>query len=755
MPNTEHPIEKRRIIVTSALPYVNNIPHLGTLVCVISANVYSRYLKLKGEDVISVLGTDEHGTTAETKALEEGLTPRQLVDKYFAIHKEIYDWFGCRFDCFGRTSSQANHTTTIEIFNALYKNGYILEQEIEQLYCPNCQKFLADRFIEGICPFCEFPDARGDQCDSCGKLINPSELVQPRCKVCGGTPEARKTKHLFIDLPKLGEKLEAWMTKAEDNWSQNARTMAEAWLKEGLKPRAITRDLKWGIPVPLKGYENKVFYSWFDAPIGYISITRENRPDWETYWKNKNTRLVQFMGKDNIPFHTILFPAFLIGADQGYTLVDSLSVNEYINYEGGKFSKSRNIGVFGDGAIASGITADAWRYYLMVNRPENADTEFIWKDFQEKINKELVANIGNFVNRTLSFIDRFYNGIIPGRDDPSATDERGRLFQCAVNEKTATITQLLDDIQLKDALREIMMLSRLGNQYFQESEPWKNIKENPHQAEQAIYELANLVRQLAILASPFMPETSAQIMVQLWLSPDSGDNSKAISLNLLNTKLKPGHKIGKPEPLFKKLEDKEVALLQSKYGGKQAKEGALGKAASGTGKATTSTDKANSEISAAVEGSDFLLDLKVGQILSAEPHPNADKLLVMKVNIGQEERQIVAGLRKYYQPEQLVGKKVAIVSNLMYANLRGMESQGMMLAADDGNTVKAIFLDKSSPGEQVKPEGYTVTSQTISIDRFREIQITVQNKKVVFKGKVLRSETEELSIDIADNATVR
>ncbi|MFQ5892549.1 MAG: methionine--tRNA ligase, partial [Candidatus Methanofastidiosia archaeon] len=361
-----------------------------------------------------VCGTDEHGTTTETIAIKEGLTPKEVCDKYYKIHKKVYDWLNISFDYFGRTSSKFHHQITQDIFLKLNENGYILEREIEQTFCPKCQKFLADRFVEGECPHCGGENARGDQCESCGKVLDPKDLINPNCALCGSKPEIRKSKHLFLDLPQFSKKLFSWI-KSQKSWSQNAKTFSLSWLKEGLEPRCITRDLEWGVRVPLKGWEHKVFYVWFDAPIGYISITMDHCSkkgcDWEKWWKNPpEIKLVQFMGKDNIPFHTIIFPATLMGTGDGYTLLNQISVNEYINYEGGKFSKSRGVGLFCDDMIELGIPPDVWRYYLFASRPEKQDTDFTWNDFQKKVNAELVGNLGNFVNRTLSFAERYLNG---------------------------------------------------------------------------------------------------------------------------------------------------------------------------------------------------------------------------------------------------------------------------------------------------------------------------------------------------------
>ena len=694
-----------KIIVTSALPYVNNVPHLGTVVCIISADVYARYLKLKGKEVISVLGTDEHGTTAETKALEEGMTPKELVDKYFKIHKGIYDWFNCSFDCFGRTSSEQNHKISQDIFKKLYKHGYIVEKEVEQLFCESCKRFLSDRFVEGVCPFCGFEDARGDQCDKCGKLLSPEELKSPRCKICKQHPVMKKSRHLYIDLPKLEPRLRAWMDSVKENWSQNALTMTDAWLKEGLRPRAITRDLRWGIPVPLEGFEDKVFYSWFDAPIGYISITAENRDDWKDWWKDEKTRLVQFMGKDNIPFHTILFPSFCIGAADGYTLVKDLSVNEYLNYEGGKFSKSRNIGVFGDDAMQTGVPADVWRYYLMINRPERADTEFSWDDFKEKLNNELVANLGNLVNRTVTFLNRYFDSVVP---DAELDNE----FYCKVEEKLEKIESCYEEIRLKEAAREVMQLARLGNQYFQENEPWKLVSADKAKAEKVMLTLANLIKDLSVVAKPLMPKAADEIASQLNLGPikwNATDNSLA------------GQKVCKAELLFRKLDS--VEEFRKRYGGRSM---------------------------------EFPFELKVAEIKEVKEHPDADKLMVLSLDVGDEKRQIVAGVKGYYKPDELIGKRIIIVTNLMIAKLRGVESNGMLLAADVEGKPHIIFAERSEPGEAVKPEGMQVSAEILSIEQFRKMnRLQISKGKLCYDCNALITKNEEIISDAPDGSAVR
>lgn len=717
---------KQKIIVTSALPYVNNVPHLGTLVCIISADVYSMFLRLKKENVIFICGTDEYGTTAEVKALEEGLTPRELVDKYFKIHKEIYKGFNCSFDCFGRTSSKENEKITIDIFNKLDKNKYIIEGKLEQAFCEKCNKSLADRFVEGECPYCSYENARGDQCENCSKLLNATELINAKCKVCGSAPITKKSNNLFIDLPKLEPELKKWLKKAEHGFSANAASMARAWLKEGLKPRCITRDIKWGIKVPKKGFEDKVFYSWFDAPIGYIRITAEKRDDWKKLWLDKKAKLVQFMGKDNVPFHTILFPAFLIGTKQPYTLVSRLSANEYLNYEGGQFSKSLSRGIFADDALKTGISADIWRYYLMINRPEKADTEFTWDDFQAKINNELVANLGNLVYRTLFFINRFFGSNIP---DFKVKDD-DKLFLSEIKKAEKKVEKLMEEISLKDALKEIMHISKLANQYFQKNEPWAAVKNDIKKAEATIGVLANVVKDLSILIGPFMPSISKEIKSQMNIKKDGLNELGKLSLK--------SHKIKKAKILFKKMEDEEIEELKKKFTGKSEKR---------------NIKKESKE--------KFPLDLKVAEIESAEDHTKADRLIVLQIDLGNEKRQIVAGLKEYYSKEEMVGKKIIVVTNLKPAVLRGIESNGMLLAAEDkSRKVGLLTASKSSAGDAAYFEGLENDSKEITFDEFKKIKIIVKSGKVVYnhnnKDKVMKTDKEEIFVErVKDNAEVR
>ncbi|MEK6960144.1 MAG: methionine--tRNA ligase [Nanoarchaeota archaeon] len=721
-PAASSPIKgHKRILVTAALPYVNNIPHLGNIVPTFSADAYARFLRLIEEDVIFVCGTDEHGTTTETKALEEGLTPRQVCDKYFAIHKGIYDFFQCQFDCFGRTSSKENRVITLDIFRKLEENGFISEQSMDQAFCGVCKRFLADRFVGGACPSCGYGEARGDQCENCGRLLDPAELKNPVCKICKKTtPEILKTNHLFIDLPKLDSPLRDWMQTVKPRWTVNAVTMTDAWLKEGLKARCITRDLQWGIPVPIKGFGGKVFYSWFDAPIGYIGITAETRKDWKEWWQSpSDVRLVQFMGKDNIPFHTILFPAFLIGTKEPWTLVSDLSVNEFLNLEGGlQFSKSRGVGVFGDNAMSSGIPADVWRYYILVNRPEKSDTEFSWKDLQSKINDELVGNFGNLVNRTLTFLTRYYGGVV----DKIKLEPEDEKFIHEIESHEENVKILMQEIRLKDALKEVMHISKLSNQYFQQAEPWKTIKERPLRASTTLGVLVNVVKDLSIMMHPFMPGACSRIRHQLNLCADH------LCWKHLGLKdLGEGHKINGPEILFSKVDDATIKSLSDKFG--------FGK-------------------------KEFPADLRVARILDVKPHPDAEKLYVIQLDVGSlGKRQIVAGIRKHYSEDELKGKHIVIVANLQPAKLRGIESQGMLLAGceKDDKKVRVVEAPKSSPGDVATFGGVQAKSSQILYDEFAKIPLEVIKGQVVqeHQGIPLCTGREPVSCDVADHAKVR
>ncbi|MBN2354149.1 MAG: methionine--tRNA ligase [Spirochaetales bacterium] len=733
-------MSKRRLI-TSALPYVNNVPHLGTLLQVLSADVFARSCRQRGYDTLYICGTDEYGTATETRAIEEKTTPRELCDRYHKIHADTYAWFGIAFDRFGRTSTPTHTEITQSIFKGLDANGFITEKTGEQLYCENDKRFLADRYVDGTCPHCGSEDARGDQCDNCGKLLDPTDLKNPRCHLCGRAPAPKKTTHLYINLPKILPLLKAWQEKAagRGSWAHNAQKMTEAWIRDGLKERSITRDLSWGIPVPKKGFEDKVFYVWFDAPIGYISITAGHTKDWEAWWKNpEGVELFQFIGKDNIPFHTVIFPSSLLGAGGKWTMLNHMASSEYMNYEGGKFSKSRGVGVFGDDAMASGLPADMWRFYLFYNRPEKNDFNFTWNDFREKVSSELVGNLSNLVNRSLTFVRRFYDGRLPeGKIDET--------FWAEVKEYEKKIEQAFEAIELRQAFRLVFELSSIGNKRFQDAAPWKAVTEAPEKAAVLMNELAYLVRDLAILVHPYLPSTSARVLGFLGLeSPD---------WSLLGTT---GglREVRQPELLFEKLDDKKIEELRMKCSGQAAPSA---KAAPEAKK----PDSRHPEPKIAEDPVGLFREkfvLKVAKIVSIERHPQAEKLYIEKIDLGGGEiRQIVSGLVPYYREDDLNGKHVVIAANLKPAKLRGTESQGMLLAAEEGDAVEVIFAPHARPGDRVHLSGEAPAEAgagQITVDTFFSVPFNVKDGMVRVQDVPLEVGGKKLEVFKVKNGNV-
>ncbi|XP_054641000.1 methionine--tRNA ligase, cytoplasmic isoform X2 [Dunckerocampus dactyliophorus] len=570
-----HPIlpqeGRRNILLTSALPYVNNVPHLGNIIgCVLSADVFSRYGRLRGWNMLFVCGTDEYGTATENKAREEGLTPQQICDKYHTIHASIYKWFQVDFDFFGRTTTEKQTEIAQDIFWRLHKNGFLVEDTVEQLRCESCQRFLADRFVEGTCPHCNYPDARGDQCDKCGRLINAVELKAPHCKVCSQTPVIRSSKHLFLDLPKLEAQLEQWLEKSTStgDWTSNAKQITRSWLRDGLKPRCITRDLQWGTPVPHPDFKEKVFYVWFDAPIGYVSITANYTDKWEKWWKNPDqVEMYNFMAKDNVPFHSVVFPCSLLGAQDNYTLVNHLIATEYLNYEDTKFSKSRGVGVFGDMAKDTGIPSDVWRFYLLYVRPEGQDSAFSWADMALKNNSELLNNLGNFINRGGMFVSKFFDGCVPAME---LLQEDKKLL-ALVGWELQQYIQLMDKVKIRDALKHILNISRHGNQYIQVNEPWKKIKGGDEERQRAgtvTGVSVNMACLLSVMLLPYMPAVSQTIRDQL-NAPLYCVNTMLQGTGVFACVLDVGHRIGTVSPLFQKLEVDQIEALKKRFGGQQ------------------------------------------------------------------------------------------------------------------------------------------------------------------------------------------
>ncbi len=765
-------------LITSALPYVNNIPHLGNLIQMLSADVFARFCRSRGYETMYVCGTDEYGTATETKALQEKKTPRQLCDYYFAIHKDIYEWFDIAFDKFGRTSNEECTEITQSIFKDLDKNGFIKEHTSKQLYCTKCNMFLADRYVDGECPKCHATDARGDQCDSCGTLLDPTQLINPRCHTCGSTPEVRETKHLYIDLPSIAPQLEKWLEKAsvEGKWSQNAIQMTKAWIRDGLNERAITRDLKWGIPVPKEGYENKVFYVWFNAPIGYMSITKQlademkaaGKPsfDWKKWWLpsestekfDEKIDLFQFIGKDNIPFHTVVFPCSEIGTGKDYTKLYHMSSTEFLNYESGKFSKSKGVGVFGSDAKESGIPSDAWRFYIYYNRPENQDYQFTWKDFQEKYNKELIGNLGNLVNRTLLFINKNYGGVIP-----QAPKDEALWAQVLEHEKKAT--ELLEWAELKEAFHEIFAISDICNKAFQAAEPWKAVKQDKASADKILYNLAYVIKDLMIMIQPYLPKYSQVVAGYLGKTiydAHYGVEAKPGSLTWADLgKMEGLDKISETSVYFTPLDNKAVDAFREKFAGKQeAKKEEKPK------KQEKKADPKDEQPALTPQQQiDFFnanIELRVAKITDIKPNPDGDKLYIETMDDGSgTPRTIQSGLRKYLTEEQLLGKHVIIAANLAPRKMRGVESYGMLLAGDyteDGKEcVEVLEAPWAEPGTKVVLEGSdenAVKKAEISGDEFFSVMIEAKDGLVQVAGKKLLAKGQEIKTVKALNGEI-
>jgi len=734
---------KKRLI-TSALPYVNNIPHLGNLTQVLSADVFARFCRQYGYETLYICGTDEYGTATETKALEEGLSPQELCDRYFKVHADIYSWFGIGFDHFGRTSKPVQTEIVQRLFLKVDEAGFIRERTIEQLFCEKDRRFLADRYVFGGCPHCGSADARGDQCESCGTLMEPVELVKPRCGICGEAPVLRKTRHLYLDLPKLRPHLEEWMREVSGFWTNNAVRMTEGWIREGLKERAITRDLQWGIPVPKDGFRDKVFYVWFDAPIGYISITADLTEDWERWWRSPgDTELFQFVGKDNIPFHTIVFPSTQIASGERWTMLRHMSSTEYLNYEDGKFSKSKGVGVFGNDCMDTGIPAEVWRFYLFFHRPENSDYQFTWSDFQEKVNGELIGNLGNFVNRILSFVWRFFAGKLPSGAVDEPVWEEVRKFELQIGDK-------LNRAEIRGAFRDIFSLCDLGNRVFQAGEPWRTRVEKPREAELLLRTLCFLVRDLAILVKPYMPRVGQKIARWLGLASDSWDVLGSVEGRL---------EIFEPAILFERLEDARISELRELFRGAQTgRENVAGSSDAEHGDMGSKKPEGPDGVEHEGGGNassagrhDFAdIDLRAAKILGVELHPNADKLYVVSLDDGSGSlRTICSGLVDCYRPEELLGKTIVLAYNLKSAKLRGIRSEGMLLAAEDERKNLEVLMPRANPGDRVFLEGSLEAAppaKKISIDRFFQTKIRVEggelyveSRRLWLAGKPLRT----------------
>ena len=673
----------KRTTVTSALPYANGPVHIGHLAGVyVPADIYVRYLRLKKEDVLFIGGSDEHGVPITIRAKKEGITPQDVVDRYHKIIKDSFEEFGISFDVYGRTTSKVHCETASEFFRTLYDKGEFVEKTSMQYYDEEAHTFLADRYITGECPHCHAEGAYGDQCEKCGTSLSPTDLINPKSAISGSKPVMRETKHWYLPLDKHEAWLRQWILEDHKEWRNNVYGQCKSWLDMGLQPRAVSRDLDWGIPVPVEGAEGKVLYVWFDAPIGYISNTKELLSDsWETWWKDPETRLVHFIGKDNIVFHCIVFPAML-KAEGSYILPDNVPSNEFLNLEGDKISTSRNWAVWLHEYLRDFPgKQDVLRYVLTANAPETKDNDFTWKDFQARNNNELVAVYGNFVNRALQLTQKYYDGVVPACGELTEYD---RQTLDEFKDVKAKVEELLDAFKFRDAQKEAMNLARIGNKYIADSEPWKVVKTDPERVKTIIYISLQLTANLAIAFEPFLPFSSEKLRKML--------NMESFEWNRLGRTdlLQAGHRLAKPELLFEKIEDDVIeAQVQKLLDTKKANEEANYKA---------------KPIRENIAFEDFQkLDIRVGTVLECTKVPKADKLLCFKIADGLENRTIVSGISKFYKPEELGGKQVCFIANLAPRKLKGIESQGMILSAlNYDESLSVITVDREvKPGSEV------------------------------------------------------
>ena len=665
----------KRTLVTTALPYANGPVHIGHLAGVyVPADIYVRYLRLKGEDVLLIGGSDEHGVPITLKARNEGITPQDVVDKYHGIIKQSFADFGISFDVYSRTSSKTHYETASEFFKTLYDKGEFLEKESQQYYDEEAGQFLADRYITGTCPHCHKDGAYGDQCESCGTSLNATDLLHPRSTISGSTPVQRATKHWYLPLDKHEAFLRQWILEEHKEWKPNVYGQCKSWIDLGLQPRAVSRDLDWGVPVPVEGAEGKVLYVWFDAPIGYISATRELTPDWEKYWKDPETRLLHFIGKDNIVFHCIVFPSML-KAEGTYNLPDNVPANEFLNLEGDKISTSRNWAVWlHEYLLDFKDKQDVLRYVLTANAPETKDNDFTWKDFQARNNNELVAIFGNFVNRSVVLTQKYYNGVVPQSGELKDFDRETLDGIGVFAQKTQ---EALDQFKFREAVKEAMNLARLGNKYLADTEPWKLIKTDAARVETIMYVALQITANLAILMEPFLPFAAEKLRKML--------NMGQVDLKLCGQKqvLQAGHSIGQAELLFQKIEDSEIqAQLDKLQAFKKANEAAARTA--NPAKENISFDEFSK------------MDIRTGTIMEAEKVAKTKKLLKLKIDTGLDQRTVVSGIAEFFEPEAIVGRQVSILVNLAPRNIKGIESQGMILMAEDADG-RLDFVAPQSP----------------------------------------------------------
>ncbi|UMB59421.1 methionine--tRNA ligase [Lutibacter sp. A80] len=680
----------KRYTITAALPYTNGPVHIGHLAGVyVPADIYARYLRNTANDVLFVCGSDEHGVPITLKAKKEGVTPQDIVDKYNAIIKTSFKDFGISFDNYSRTSAKVHHETASEFFKKLYDEGKFIEEASEQLYDEEAKQFLADRFVVGTCPKCGFEESYGDQCENCGTSHNATDLINPKSAITGNVPTTKLTKHWYLPLDKYETWLREWIVEGHKNdWKTNVLGQVKSWLDDGLKPRAVTRDLDWGIPVPVEGGEGKVLYVWFDAPIGYISSTKEwaarEGKNWEPYWKDKDTKLIHFIGKDNIVFHCIIFPTML-KAEGSYILPENVPANEFLNLEGDKISTSKNWAVWLHEYLEDFPNQqDVLRYTLTANAPETKDNDFTWKDFQARNNNELVAIFGNFINRVVVLTNKYYQGVIPEPNE--FTDVDNETLE-KLQKYPSIIASSIERYRFREASQELMNLARLGNKYLADEEPWKLIKTDPERVKTVMYVALQIATGLSVVSEPFLPFSAEKLRQILNISnelkwSDVEEHTELIAAN---------HTIGKAELLFAKIEDAAIQIQLEKL------------------EATKLANEAENKIvepqKETIEFDDFTkLDMRVGTIIEAVKVPKTKKLLQLKVDVGIDTRTIVSGIAESFKPEDIIGQKVTVLVNLAPRKLRGVESQGMILMTDtpDG---KLAFIepdnDSVKNGEQV------------------------------------------------------
>jgi methionyl-tRNA synthetase len=686
-----------RYTITAALPYTNGPIHIGHLAGVyVPADIYARYLRLNGNDVAFVCGSDEHGVAISMKAKKEGVSPQNIIDKYHGIIKQSFQDFGITFNNYSRTSAEVHHKTASDFFVKLYEQGDFIEETTEQLYDEEAKQFLADRFVIGTCPKCGHEEAYGDQCENCGSTLNATDLINPKSTISGAVPSLKKTKHWFLPLDRYEDFLRTWILEGHKNdWKPNVYGQCKSWIDDGLKPRAVTRDLDWGIPVPVEGGEGKVLYVWFDAPIGYISSTKEwaarEGKDWKPYWMSKDTKMVHFIGKDNIVFHCIIFPSML-KAHGDFILPENVPANEFLNLEGNKLSTSKNWAVWLHEYLEEFPNMqDVLRYTLTANAPETKDNDFTWKDFQARNNNELVAIYGNFINRVVVLTNKYFNGIVPNPGTYSQVDKE---TLAELKKYPEIISSSIERYRFREAGQEVMNLARLGNKYLADEEPWKVIKQDEERVKTIMFVALQIASALAVLSEPFLPFTSAKLKKMLNISPSARQNDKVRQavegslewgdISVKEILLPAEHQINEAELLFSKVEDETIQAQLDKL--------------EATKKENENMNKEINPQKDAITFDDFTkLDMRVGTIIEAEKMPKAKKLLVLKVDTGLDVRTIVSGIAESFSPEDIIGKKVTVLVNLAPRALRGVDSEGMILMTENADG-KLVFINPDEDG---------------------------------------------------------